>query len=66
MSEERAVLPKEVQPSYLVTGKAPKHTHTHTHYFDAGKQKTNLTIIMHMPYYLKYLLRKSITSEVGS
>ena len=31
MSEERAVLPKEVQPGYLVTGKAPKHTHTHTH-----------------------------------
>ena len=28
MSEERAVLPKEVQPGYLVTGKAPKHTHT--------------------------------------
>ena len=26
MSEERAVLPKEVQPGYLVTGKAPKHT----------------------------------------
>ena len=27
MSEEWAVLPKEVQPGYLVTGKAPKHTH---------------------------------------
>ena len=26
MSEERAVLPKEVQPIYLVTGKVPKHT----------------------------------------
>ena len=31
MSEERAVLPKEVQPGYLVTEKVPKHTHTHTH-----------------------------------
>ena len=28
MSEERVVLPKEVQPIYLVTGKVPKHTHT--------------------------------------
>ena len=26
MSEERAVLPIEVEPSYLVTGKIPKHT----------------------------------------
>ena len=26
MVKERAVLPKEVQPGYLVTGKVPKHT----------------------------------------